>query len=581
MDRKTTISMTTDFVPNSFFNNLSLPANDISKLSFCGSSKTAKVKSWVDGLRATQIAQTSAILYRTVPELTRLKTDPETRFEMLEAVRPSVQHCIQGLTKEFLNQPVVLPDNAQKAAIVAQALQKYMVDGYVTCVRDIVTKSRQNARALDILTKSVHRSITGIGLVFLRNFQLYTPTPRGLWLLIHSLHRTGCYYELEKKPVADAIFDLDTASSIDNSYVKVLLMATAGCSQINQKDVDTLFKAVSIWSSLVKLNKHIPQDGENLFIVNQSQDAPPGYKKRFTGSEFDYVLEMDIRSLIAQLNKQGGNTGDIIATKGKSGLIKDFPESLLTHLLEVWVNVAERKQHRKNTRAVADICIGLVDCHYFISDLTSFDSFISQNSEASDWQSDIGRNFSTDLSRDKYGIGTTGPERPSFRVTVQNASSGGFCLLWQGEIPARIEAGEIVGLKEAGKRSWSVGVVRWIRQMKKASQLGIQMLSDLPKTCGAAQIYDMGGYSDYMRAIVLPPFKMSNLGTTLLTAKAPFQEMSKAKLMNGQKITTIKLDKCIFSTGSIKQFSFHSLDAINPSRDESNKRGSSFDSWDD
>jgi hypothetical protein len=256
--------------------------------------------------------------------------------------------------------------------------------------------------------------------------------------------------------------------------------------------------------------------------------------------------------------------------------------SLLAHLLQSWGGDAERKLERRPVQGAAELCVGLVDCHYFVSGAIRFEDFIKQSNEASAWQSDIGRTFSGLTPADNKPASSDGFTKPTYQVTVQNISAGGYCLLWKGEIPARVEAGELIGIKETGRKSWNLGVVRWVKQLKQASQLGIQLLSNHPTACGIAQIYDMGGFSDYMRGIMLPPSKFGDVPATILTAKAPFQDMSKAKLMQGLKITTIKLDRCLFSTGNIKQFSYHSLDAAEETDKTASGRGKSFSSsWDD
>src|SRR5690606_2602961 len=156
-------------------------------------------------------------------------------------------HCLQGLSRDFLNQPVVLPESAHKAAVIAQALQKHMVDGFTVCVRDIVVQNRQKTQTMDILITALHRSITGIRQILLRSYQLYTPPPSSLWRLAHNLHRIACFYELQKIPVADPVLGDTVASNIDNAYARVLLLATAGTNQLGQQDMAVVDKALAKW----------------------------------------------------------------------------------------------------------------------------------------------------------------------------------------------------------------------------------------------------------------------------------------------------------------------------------------------
>ena len=70
--------------PIQLFQQMRLPAQDLAKLSFCDSSKPARVQQWAEALPATHIKQTSALLYKALPEMPRLRIDPEARLLMLE-----------------------------------------------------------------------------------------------------------------------------------------------------------------------------------------------------------------------------------------------------------------------------------------------------------------------------------------------------------------------------------------------------------------------------------------------------------------------------------------------------------------
>ena len=566
-------------------NALHLPLQEVKELSFCSSAKAVKVGAWVNNLQATKITHTSIVLYNAIPELNKLKTDFDNRINSLEQVRPTVQNCIQGLTREFLHQPLILPENAQKVAIVSQALQKNMLDGYLLCIREISNLSRFKPETITSLSKAIHRAITGIGLFFFRTYQLYTQIPAGMWHILHGLYQTAEYYELLDRSISDSTLTNNTSSTIRNAYVRVLMLASCRANQLNQNDVAHAYAAFAQWASLVKINSGISPDKDNFYIANLSQDSSPSYKSRFEGTEADTIIELDFKTLLGMLSKQGGQGEEVLGNAHSVTIPKDFPEALLSHLLSTWGNVSQRKMGRRDVNISADICVGLVDSHYFLAGKRKFEEYISGNNNSDDWHSGGGGFTPRDMNqRDNSPADESG--RPTWKITIQNVSVGGYCLLWQGDIPPRVEAGEIICLREAGRQSWNLGVVRWIKQLKQASQLGIQLLSNHPSVCGAAQIFDMGGQSDFMRSLILPPAKHSGAPATLITSNAPFGEMQKAKIFTSDKTLTVRLDRCIFATGSIQQFVYRALES---SGDEQSSRSPSrtsgrdeFDSsWDD
>ncbi|TVZ37901.1 hypothetical protein P886_2247 [Alteromonadaceae bacterium 2753L.S.0a.02] len=540
--------------------SLQAPTPDLAKLSFCA-SKPAKVAEWANQLRATQIAQTSAALYKCLPEVARLKTNFDSRLAILEAIRPVTHHAIEGLTRDFLQQPINLSQNAQKTAIVAQAIQKAMIEGYVRCILEICVQKRFKQTIRDSLAQALHRAITGIGLIFFRTYQLYTQPPAGYWQQLHSLFQIADYFDLLAAPVKDPQLKTRPASNVQTAYVRVLMLATARLNQLNQNDIAHIYYALESWAQYVRLHPSVLQDKDNFYLLNLHSDSGPVYKSRFNGSETDRVLELDFRVLVNQLAKQSPSNADNDLEVSAASAItvpQGFPGSLLEHLVGSWSSIAQRRQERRAVQNTAEVCVGMVNAHFMVCGEQSFEDFSNEGG--------LGDGFDTNVV-DMLGLGVPGssgnraaPDNMSYAVTVQNVSAGGCCLLWKGKIPSRLKAGELIGLKEQGRHSWGIGAVRWVRQYRGESQLGIQLLANHPKPYGIAQTYDMGGYSDYMRAFYLPAAKNGNTPASLLTASAPFKELDKVKLFDGEQAVSAKLNKIMFATGSIQQFMFNTLE---------------------
>ncbi len=565
--------------PTNLLAKLRLPAQDLAKLSFAG-SKAGKVASWVNSLKATQVNQTSSQLYRNIPELSRLKTDFTSRLDMLEAVRPTVQHCIIGLSKNFLQQPVILPEPAQKSAIVAQSLQKAMLDGYTQCIVSICQQNKIKPAIKEALAIALHRAITGIGLLFLRNYQLYTQTPNGLWQRLNTLYLIAEFYDLLNTPVMDPLLYFSRSTKVQAAYLRILMLATAKSNQLNQTDVSLCYQTFETWSNHVKTHPELTGEDNNFYAINLIADSPPVYKSKLSKEEQIAVLELDFGLLLGQLSKQSGEAAEVIGDANTIKVLKDFPTQLLEHLLNNWGNIAQRKQERKTAQMMADACMGLVDCHYFISGGQSFEDFVGQEGDTSSVFGRVKNAMPTGLTPlEAKNVNSATPDRPSYKVSLQNVSAGGYCLLWKGEVPTRLQAGELIGIKEMGKRSWTLGVVRWIRQLKQASQLGVQTLAIQARPYALARVYDMGGYSEYMRAIQLPPSKITNIPSSLVTAAVPFTDQDKVRAFDGDAVTNLKLDRKIFSTGNMQQFTYRPIDGAAQTTTESNKpKPSHFDS---
>ena len=536
----------------SLIEQINLPEQSSKKLSFCSSSKVARVADWANFLRPTQFQQTSAMLYQALPEVNALKTTAQSRFEILEILRPYVQSTILGLSKQFLQQPIALPPEAQKSAVIAQALQKHMIDGYMLVIKELVTAKKSKPKDSSFFATALHRAITGIGLVFLRSYQMYAQAPKGMWLNLHSLFRIADSYDMLDARTPDEVQRNVKVSTIQNAYLQIILLASARPHQLSQTDIRATYDAFAEWAEHVSFTIELSDDPDSFYYVNLDQDTGPLYKARASEQEQDHLkIELKLKSLTNQLAKQTGEAAEEMGASVLS-IPKDVGMAVLRHLLDTWGNIAQRKQDRRHIQITADICVGLSECHYYLCNGLTFEEFTREVAE------DVPNSMSSGFTpRDAFGQNSSAnAKHPVTRVEVQNVSQGGYCLLWKSDTPVKVQSGDVVGVKEFGKRAWTIGVVRWIRQKKQSSQLGVQVLSEKVKPYGIAQNYDMGGYSDYMRALYIPGSQLSDTPETLIAASKPFQIMDKVKVLDGDNVFEAKLDEQVFAAGGIQQFTF-------------------------
>jgi hypothetical protein len=551
--------MTESFDPYSYFARLDLPPQDLAKLSFCGSPKSARLQAWINQLQATRISHTSIQLYRALPDVARLKTNAQTRLEMLEILRPAVQNNIAGLAKDFLGQPLILPEAAQKAAIIAQALQKGMINGYSQCVASLLAQKKLSRQDRDILAMALYRATYGIGALYLRTCQIYTQLPSGLWLHLHQLFRAAEYFELTDTPVQDSLLPHRRMASTRDSYARTILLACSRPNQLSQHDLKTAYHAFDVWASAVALSDDVVPDNGNPFIINLSRDEAPTYKERFNGDEDDHLLELDFSRLLTGLEGQQQKPSAELT------IPKNLSAELVQHLTHAWKTVPDRQQHRRKVKTVVDICIGLSECHYHLAGGKDFPGFLAQWNRREDggWEdipdfAELGAGFTPSTRKQQ-----TDPHQDSAptRVHVQNVSAGGYCLYWQESIPAHATTGQLLGIREAGKKQWHLAIIRWVRQLKGASQMGVQTLALDAKPAAASLVYDLGGCSDPMRVLLVPPSHEGKSYPTLITAAVPFQAFSRIRLQTSADTRLLTLDQSVYATDKIRQFRYQQLSA--------------------
>ncbi len=552
------------FEPAVAIGQLKLPPQDIELLTFCKSNKAPKVEQWAQELKLTQVTQTSISLYECLPEINHLKTDAITRFDMLEALWRVTQECTKGLAKDFLQQPLILPPSAQKTALVAQSLQKYLLDGYTLCMRDLTKLKKLKPHQLDTLIACLYRACLCIDAMFFRCYQLYSQAPTNMWRQLHAYYQIAEFYEVVSSAVPSELIKDTGLRNIQEAYLHAISLASIRPNQLSQNDINASYEALFYWVKHIQIHSSGESSNDPVFLINLSNDLGPAHKSRFHCEQFDRVLEINFDEVVNQLNKLQRGPSAPIAEASITPQAPPLPAALQVHISECWRQSPERLKTRKRAEVHADVCVGLIDSHHQICGGIPFSQFLDPEESTDQQESFLSGGFDSlvnSMSKPKDIDADKPKKQPVARVTIQNVSAGGYCIKWQGALGNRVEAGELIAVKEDSRRSWSLGVIRWIRKLKNGSQLGVQLLTTQPVPYGASFMYDMGGYSDYMRAMHIPAPTSSELPPCLLTASIPFQEDSRVRLKQEDTEVDVRLTKCVLSTSRIRLFAFETLSA--------------------
>lgn len=602
--------MTQEIDIPSLLKKLIVPTQDLAQLSFCSGNKEVQVRLWLQSLPLTQTQQVSAQLYTAVQEISRLRTSSENRLAILELLRVPVHQTLDGLSLKYLNQPLILPEAAVKTATVAQAIQKHFLNSYLSIVRDLCSmpaiKDLQAQQAL-----AIQRSLTALGLLLLRSYQLYLPISNQIWAEVHALYQLACTLELEQLPVEDKLPHHQGLKTIRNAYLRVLLLATARPNQLRQDEIENTYNLLELLAPLAELDAYSPVGQENLFVVLTNSNRPPFYKSHWRpASNPSELPPLEIRTsqLVNKLQEQqkGGNEGVDAAVSQRNQL--NLSAALTKHLAQAWSHLALRSFERQDVNATIEVTVGLTNIHFHLADEQPFNLFLNQ-SDIVAGAPDKGAIFQkhgvqlkvaeTKKGDDPWGnafeiIGTPFDgqalptinieqtiksqekenyqgQHPIYTVPLMDRSLGGYGLEWRNEIPVHVRAGELLGLREYGRKKWSIGVVRWAHQIKGATQLGIQILAPHAIPVGLAAVHKTGGFADYLRALQIPELRAINQPPSLLTNAISFHEYSKARLytqsqegVNNEGGKSVQLTQRLFATGAFSLFGFRELATAKP-----------------
>lgn len=572
-----------------------LPTHELEVLSF-SAPQPKKVQEWVDSLPKMNVGESAKQLYAAIQELNRLKTDAATRFQLMEIMRGPIHFICISLEKHFLNKSVVLPERESRIAKLTQALQNHLVTGYKAVVTQALMKmsSKENKRLCQL---AIHRAMSDKNLVLLRSFQLYFPAPVNFWKEIHLLYLISQRFGFSENTIEDPQED-DWKSSILDLYKCSMLLATAKPNQLRQNQIKLVYDAAKFWAGFAEITQEKTVAG--LFSIDVTSDIPPIYQSLMRkGADPKNIRYFDASAISDQLRVL------LQIAQGESHPVTAFhvPEKLsvdLTRILiQAWGVLAERAFTRIEEYGLINLSIGLSATHYFLSGKMEFSRLLA--GEVAILTSDQKRPFeaegehgrrqdlydSTDVwgrydTDDAWSIKSnqerlsSGIENriasqdvqkqeekdryPVFQCDIVNTSPGGFCVIWQQDVPPQVKTGEIIGVEEKQSGHWTIGVIRWVKQFKdEGVRMGLELIAPKGEACAAQVIQKKGGETEYMRALMLPELTAIGQPATIITPNIAFSVGNKININEIGDVSKGQLVKQITSTASFCQFQFKLL----------------------
>ncbi|WP_166218751.1 molecular chaperone [Pseudomonas atagonensis] len=557
---------------------LSAPTPTQSRLSFCDATPR-DLKRWIAGLPKANIGETARQLYQGLGELNQLLTPSDNRLQLLELLRPEVYFVCQHLERHFLHQAIMLDERSRKISNLCQALQSHLASGYKQIVVRIAPKySKDRATLVSLALQRTAHALKG---QLVRATQLYSPPPQHLWFELHQLYRLACELQLHQRRVHDDLASLTTELSLEQTYIATLLLGSARCNQLRQNQIARLAEVLDPWSALLKLRPGSPDDG--LFAISAELDVGPRYRSMFRSEQKAGLLGFDPQPLVNAIEAHLLHKDTSTPLPVPTGLSFDT----LQHLHATWGQAAERSFQRTVGQGSLTVCVGMSALHFYLGGERTFSELLKHpGARAANFSSAVAKGEKDSWSQafdaapqssekflpfeeiqydhlpeDDSGHDST-PHFPTYALPVINHSPGGYCLAWPKEVPAELQAGEMLGIRDSANQGWSIAVIRWIRQVRGAgTQIGIELVAPHAQPCGLQLVRSRDDHNQYLRGLLLPEISAIDLPATLLAPRLPFQEGNKVLINTQGEEHRAGLDRRVASTHSFNQFAYRSLEA--------------------
>lgn len=565
--------------------------------------RSKKVELWIADLPKANVGETARRVFEILVATNQLNYPPQLRFRFLEELRTPVQYVTEALRKHFVGVSFPLPAKSQKIAAITREIYLEMATAYKIALEDSLARS---LFFIDkkLVTQLCHRAITAMSRSLLTSYQTYAPYPGNLWQELHQLYSFAEQHKLLRIPIKDDQHKYIEKSTIYTEYARSLLISLTSPYRLRHGEVGKVYDTLERWTmhtTIHQLNEKNQHKGH--FGFNLDTDKPPR-SLALASENCDHAScrVLNTEPLAHIIRDEILNTADVGGTTLTSIDMQrpDLSHDLLRRLLIAWGVISKRNFPRSDKYEKVRVTIGLSATHKIItegrkskrntmkrhggamddiySSSAHYDSSIieSVNDKQPDVWDMIYPNDTTSYEKQKQAelqnlkkkaAPTPPPQKTSTEpdpYTVEtwailNESASGYCLQCEKQSQAKIQVGELIGIRRSGDGhtwKWGIGVIRWMRlNEEQCLLLGIEMLTPDAAAVGIRPAVN-DGLDDYKRTLMLPELTAINQPPTLITGPVPYRVGNKLVINILGKRVNVQLTKLLQNTGLFAQFQF-------------------------
>jgi len=558
---------------------IALPESNLAALSLCASQSTA-LSDWVAQLPMAHVPEAASQLRKMAGELARLVATPETRFELLEIIRTPAHYVCTRLDRNAGGST-----GTEGHTQSAQALQHELALGYKAVLRDLLATPEMTAPQRDLCGHAIHRAMTDLSIALRRTYEYYAEPLTNVWLELNQLFGLAEALGIPSSAHTDDQARSAQQLTINDVYLRIAMLATAKPNQLRPKDLSATYHALELWTPHLAIGT---PDDDSLFVVDLDVDAPPNYREfgshsgeRLRGIRTDVL----VYELEAYLNEIASDVP-----------VPDYVgEELLRHLAHAWGAMKRRSFHRSRSAGPMKICVGLRTLHYYISGGIDFAEQIGTSEallrrELNPFLADphelpTRRDKPKDVWDGAFDLrGHRIPENPNIEdpgrillntrpakrpseasypchdAEIVDTSPSGYCVRWRGVLPAQLQPGELLGVRERDDARWCIAATRWLRRSRSDTLMGIELLASCAIPCAVRLLQRRASPTEYHRGVLLPALEAIGQPAMLITPGLPFRESQKVQIRRHAIQATGQLMRRVRMTESFTQFTFRMLD---------------------
>lgn len=498
---------------------------------------TAKheLTTWIENLPLANPIKALEMLHDKLSILAANKFNGLEWVELLSLIQPTFYMLDDASQARFTSRVAISLTEQNRITTAFIALASRYANAYI----NILSLTDSDAKLPDsssLIARSIHQAIYYLTRALVVSLQLYMPAPNGLWLQLHQLYLHAEKLNLTETPVKHFP---NQADSIVNAYKITILLATANPYQLRAQEIQKLYDTLIYWSSYTALIQRNPE--EAVIVFELDKDLPPMYQAmRKSAINSPFTRGVETKLLIEHINSLSKQRDNTMLTQESV-----LSNALLPNIAKAWSNFSERLIPRESRDSSIELCLGLSATHFYISGEKIFMP-LQTHPKPSDTEDTTSAALTI-----RY---------PIHAWHVVNVSPVGYCLQTTEPESARVESGDLIGLKQFYQQQvyWRVGMIKWVKKIQPPYyHVGVLILG--PRAIPVTIETSSNGVEHQHRALILPDMIGAEKTSTIVIPPLNLSANQELQVIDSHERIKIKLTEPLNLNDKFFQFKYEVL----------------------
>ena len=511
-------------------------------------TRPKQVREWLDALPLANTQESARKLTDAIATLNSVKLGDEPRLKLVELYRATARLLLPALHQQYVDKPLPLAEKNQQAAVLTRKLLAELGNGYKLVLIDLLNR-RISFGANKLAPLAIARTIECLSAILDVCYEIYGPTPAGVWSELHQLYGYAAQQNLHDAQIAE-----DEKTSINALYKQVLLIALADPYRLLQGqlvEVKAYIARFCQHAQLQPLGK--AENTHGLFLVRLDSDKPPkalSHHSGVTDARVDIILNT---VPLARVLHQQAQDLEANTPPAKLGLPDAAQQphyrEMLKRLIKQWGIAPKRVFNRTPVQNQTFICSGMTTLH----------RALSQADIPSTVDEELDTYITLQMSETMQLLGQSTGSYQTYNCAswqVVNESAGGVALAKEPGGSTKIKVGDIIGVGAAQAGNWGVAIVRWMQSNADSDlELGAQMLAPQAEAIAIKPVISAPD-AMFQPALRLPEVAALKQPPRIVAPRGSFQPMREFEVRSQGMTTLVRATQLIEQTDSLDLFFF-------------------------